>query len=127
MANRLQELGIFSALALMALGSWRAFFQLDLAALKAWVLKPIFLIFGIMVISSQAFYLNFGGNPLYSFFSAREFMLGFMGPGIYLLCRTGLPINVVEKTTLITGGKDELSGARTLDPRLKRALLYRLS
>ena len=98
MSNRLQELGIFSGLALMVLGTWRAFFQLDMATLKAWVFKPLGLIFGIMIISSLAFYVNYGGNPLYSFFSAREFMLGFMGPGVYLLCRTGLPIAAVEKT-----------------------------
>ena len=98
MANRLQELGIFSALALMVLGTWRGFFQLDMATLKAWVFKPVYLVFGIMVISSLAFYANYGGNPLYSFFSAREFMLAFMGPGVYLLCRTGLPIAVVERT-----------------------------
>ncbi|MFT5098807.1 MAG: hypothetical protein ACJA2O_002695 [Candidatus Azotimanducaceae bacterium] len=98
MANRLQELGIFSAMALMVLGSWRAFFQLDMVSLKAWVLKPVLLIFGIMVISSLAFYANYGGNPWYSFFSAREFMLGFVGPGTYLLCRTGFPTSLVEKT-----------------------------
>ncbi|MEH6911617.1 MAG: hypothetical protein V7459_13600 [Oceanicoccus sp.] len=98
MSNRLQELGIFSGLALMVLGSWRAFFKLDMGTLKAWVFKPIYLVFGIMLVSSLAFYLNFGGNPLYSFFSAREFMLAFMGPGIYLLCRTGLPIALVERT-----------------------------
>ena len=98
MANRLQELGIFSALVLMVLGTWRGFFQLDIDSLKAWVFKPIYLVFGIMVISSLAFYANYGGNPLYSFFSAREFMLAFMGPGVYLLCRTGLPISVVERT-----------------------------
>jgi hypothetical protein len=98
MSNRLQELGIFSALALMVLGTWRGFFQLDMATLKAWVFKPVYLVFGIMVISSLAFYANYGGNPLYSFFSAREFMLAFMGPGVYLLCRTGLPIAVVERT-----------------------------
>ena len=98
LANRLQELGIFSALALMVLGTWRGFFQLDIDSLKAWVFKPIYLVFGIMVISSLAFYANYGGNPLYSFFSAREFMLAFMGPGVYLLCRTGLPISVVERT-----------------------------
>jgi hypothetical protein len=102
MANRLQELGIFSALALMVLGTWRGFFQLDMASLKAWVVKPVSLIFGIMVISSLAFYTNYGGNPLYSFFSAREFMLAFMGPGVYLLCRTGLPVNVVERTVRFT-------------------------
>lgn len=98
MANRLQELGIFSALVLMVLGMWRGFFQLDMGTLKAWVFKPIYLVFGIMIISSMAFYSNFGGNPLYSFFSAREFMLAFMGPGVYLLCRTGLPLAVVERT-----------------------------
>ena len=102
MANRLQELGIFSALALMVLGTWRGFFQLDMASLKAWVVKPVSLVFGIMVVSSLAFYTNYGGNPLYSFFSAREFMLAFMGPGVYLLCRTGLPINVVERTVRFT-------------------------
>lgn len=98
MANRLQELGIFSALALMVLGTWRGFFQLDMATLKAWVFKPMYLVFGTMIISSLAFYANYGGNALYSFFSAREFMLAFMGPGVYLLCRTGLPIAVVERT-----------------------------
>ena len=98
MANRLQELGIFSALALMVLGTWRGFFQLDMATLKAWVFKPMYLVFGIMIISSLAFYANYGGNALYSFFSAREFMLAFMGPGVYLLCRTGLPIAVFERT-----------------------------
>jgi hypothetical protein len=98
MANRLQELGIFSALALMVLGTWRSLFQLDMDAWKAWVFKPLFLVFGIMGISSLAFYTNYGGNPLYSFFSAREFMLAFMGPGIYLLCKTGFPLNVVDKT-----------------------------
>jgi hypothetical protein len=98
MANRLQELGIFSALALMVLGTWRGFFQLDMATLKAWVFKPMYLVFGTMIISSLAFYANYGGNALYSFFSAREFMLAFMGPGVYLLCRTGLPIAVFERT-----------------------------
>ncbi|MFT7266356.1 MAG: hypothetical protein ACI9A2_004448 [Halioglobus sp.] len=102
MANRLQELGIFSAMALMVLGSWRAFFQLDMNSLKAWVLKPVFLIFGIMIISSLAFWANYGGNPLYNLFSAREFMLGFVGPGVYLLCRTGLPTILVEKTVRFT-------------------------
>jgi hypothetical protein len=58
----------------------------------------MYLVFGIMIISSLAFYANYGGNALYSFFSAREFMLAFMGPGVYLLCRTGLPIAVVERT-----------------------------
>ena len=98
MANRLQELGIASSMGLMVLGTWRGFFQLDFGTWKTWVLKPVFLIFGIMIISSLAYYANYGGNPLYSFFSAREFMLGFMGPGVYLLCRTGLPLDLVEKT-----------------------------
>lgn len=98
MANRLQELGIFSAMALMVLGAWRSFFQLDMNAWKTWVFKPVYLVFGVMVISSLAFYSNYGGNPLYSFFSAREFMLAFIGPGVYLLCRTGLPLTVVDKT-----------------------------
>lgn len=98
MANRLQELGIASSLGLMVLGTWRGFFQLDLGTWKTWVLTPLCMILGIMIISSLAYYINFGGNPLYSFFSAREFMLAFMGPGIYLLCRTGTSLDLVEKT-----------------------------
>jgi len=98
MANRLQELGIASALGLFVLGAWRGLFQLDLDTWKSWFIKPICLIIGVMGISSLAFYVNFGGNPLYSFFSAREFLLAFMGPGIYLLCKCGLPITTVEKT-----------------------------
>ena len=102
MANRLQELGIASALGLFALGAWRGMFTLDLKTLKHWCLKPICLIIGIMGVSSLAFYANYGGNPLYSFFSGREFLLGFMGPGIYLLCRTGLPIATLEKILRFT-------------------------
>ncbi len=100
-ANRLQELGILSAMILMAVGAWRGFLYVDFPAWRTWVLSPIFLIFGIMGVSSLAFYMNFGGNPLYSFFSAREFMLAFVGPGIYLLCKTGLPLRNVEKTVRI--------------------------
>jgi hypothetical protein len=102
MANRLQELGIASALALFALGGWRGFFCLDKENWLAWILKPVCLIFGVMGVSSLAFYVNHGGNPVYSFFSAREFLLAFTGPGIYLLCRTGLPVASVEKTLRFT-------------------------
>jgi hypothetical protein len=102
MANRLQELGIACALGLFALGAWRGMFTLDLTTLKHWFVKPICLIIGIMGVSSLAFYANYGGNPLYSFFSSREFLLGFMGPGMYLLCRTGLPIATLEKLLRFT-------------------------
>ena len=85
MANRLQELGIASSLGLFALGDWRGMFLLDLPTWRNWFIKPIGLIIGIMGVSSLAFHFNYGGNPLYSFFSAREFLLAFMGPGIYLL------------------------------------------
>jgi len=102
MSNRLQELGIFCAMLLMVIGTWRGLFLLDLNTWRTWVFKPIFLILGIMGVSSLAFYFNYGGNPLYSFFSAREFMLAFVGPGIYLLCRTGLPLATIEKTVQFT-------------------------
>jgi hypothetical protein len=55
-----------------------------------------------MGVSSLVFSINHGGNPLFSFFSAREFLLAFMGPGIYLLCRSGLPVEAVEKTLRMT-------------------------
>ncbi|WP_338109382.1 hypothetical protein [Pseudomaricurvus alkylphenolicus] len=102
LANRLQELGIASALGLFLLGTWRALFQLDLRTWLAWFVRPVCLILGIMVVSSLAFYLNYGGNPLYSFFSAREFLLAFVGPGIFLLCRSGLPLSVAERIIQFT-------------------------
>lgn len=97
LANRLQELGIASALVLFGLGAWQAFFVLSTAEWKRWVMMPCILIFGIMLTSSVVFTANYNGNVLYSFFSAREFMLAFVGPAIYLLVRNGLPIASVER------------------------------
>ncbi len=97
MANRLQELGIASALALYALGAWRGLFMLPRREWQAWVIRPILLIGGIMGISSLVFTLNYQGNVLYSFFSAREFLLAFVGPGIYLLSRCGLPLSDIQR------------------------------
>lgn len=102
MANRLQELGIACSVGLFLFGSWQAFFRLDIRTWKSWVIKPTCLILGIMGVSSLAFFFNYGGNPLYSFFSAREFLLAFMGPGVYLLCRAGFSIEAVEKTMRFT-------------------------
>lgn len=97
MANRLQELGIACAVLLFGLGAWRAFFRLSTREWKRWVVAPILLIIGIMLISSVVFTINFNGNVLYSFFSAREFLLGFSGPGIYLLVRSGMEYRSVER------------------------------
>ena len=102
MANRLQELGIASALALFALGLWQGLFRLPREEWMRWVRRPLLLIFGIMLVSSVVFTLNYEGNVLYSFFSAREFMLAFAGPGIYLLCRCGFPLATVERVVWVT-------------------------
>lgn len=97
LANRLQELGIACALALFIMGAWRGLFRLRQAEWQRWVVTPIALIGGIMVISATVFSLNFEGRLLFSIFSAREFLLAFMGPGIYLLCRCGLSREAVER------------------------------
>lgn len=97
MANRLQELGIASSLALYLIGSWRGFFLLPFREWRTWVLGPALLVGGIMGISSIVFTLNYSGKVLYSFFSAREFMLAFLGPGVYLLCRTGVSLALVRQ------------------------------
>jgi hypothetical protein len=102
LANRLQELGIACALLLFAIGAWRALFRLSRGEWMRWVMAPICLIGGIMLISAAVFTLNFDGRLLYSVFSAREFLLAFMGPGIYLLCRCGLPRENVERCLWIT-------------------------
>jgi hypothetical protein len=95
--NRLQELGITSALLLFLAGSWRGFFILETMEWRRWVYLPVILVGGIMLISAVVFSVNYQGSVLYSFFSAREFMLAFVGPGIYLLCRTGLSLKLVER------------------------------
>ncbi len=97
LANRLQELGIASALCLFVLGAWRSFFLLQLNEWRRWVLGPVLLVGGIMTVSAGVFSLQHEGHFLYSFFSAREFMLAFLGPGVYLLCRTGLPIYDIQR------------------------------
>jgi hypothetical protein len=98
MANRLQELGIACSLLLYIVGAWRALFLLSYPEWRRWVMSPILLIGGIMGISAVVFRLNYSGNFLYSVFSAREFLLAFLGPGIYLLCRTGLPAAAIYRT-----------------------------
>lgn len=101
LANRLQELGIAASLALYLLGAWRGMFLLPYAEWRRWVLWPVLLIGGVMVVSSLAFSLNYGGSPVYSFFSAREFLLAFVGPGVYLLCRSGIPVADVCKVVWV--------------------------
>lgn len=96
-ANRLQELGIAASLALYMVGVWRGIFLLPRREWQAWTLGPLLLIGGIMGLSSLVFTLNYNGNVLYSFFSAREFLLAFMGPGVYLLCRSGLPLDGIRR------------------------------
>ena len=97
-ANRLQELGIACALLLFVVGSWQALFQLYGQEWRRWVVQPLLLIGGIMGISALVFVINYQGSFLYSLFSAREFLLAFLGPGVYLLCRCGMPIRSVERT-----------------------------
>lgn len=102
LANRLQELGIASALALFMLGTWRGLFLLPVSEWRRWVLGPMLLVGGIMLVSASVFSLQYDGRFLYSFFSAREFLLAFLGPGLYLLCRTGLPVDDVRKVVWFT-------------------------
>lgn len=102
LANRLQEVGIASALILFLFGAWKGIFQLHKKEWNRWVMVPMVMIFGIMIVSAIVFKINYNGNIFYSFFSAREFMLAFMGPGVFLLCRCGLPIAWVERTILFS-------------------------
>ena len=97
LANRLQELGIACALLLFAVGVWRGLFRLNYQEWRAWTLRPVTLIGGIMLVSGVVFTLNYEGKVINSIFSAREFLLAFCGPGIYLLCRTGLPLAKIER------------------------------
>lgn len=97
MANRLQEVGIAAAILLYLIGAWRGLFLLPRREWQTWTLAPLLLIGGIMGISSLVFALQYDGKLLYSFFSAREFLLALIGPAVYLLCRTGLPLEGIER------------------------------
>ena len=97
LANRLQELGIAASLGLYMVGVWRGLFLLPRREWQAWSVGPLLLVGGIMGISALVFNINYSGNVLYSFFSAREFLLAFVGPGVYLLCRCGLPLDGVRR------------------------------
>jgi len=102
LANRLQELGIACALLLFVIGAWRALFHLEQREWQRWTILPLLLIGGIMGISALVFTMNYEGRFLYSVFSAREFLLAFLGPGIYLLCRCGLSRAAVERCLWIS-------------------------
>ncbi len=101
LANRLQEAGIASALLLYVIGAWRGLFQLPLTEWRRWVVAPALLIGGIMMGSALVFAVKYGGNIAYSFFSAREFLLAFVGPGIYLLGRTGVPVPAMQRVVWV--------------------------
>ncbi|MEM8499764.1 MAG: hypothetical protein AAF542_17200 [Pseudomonadota bacterium] len=96
-ANRLQELGIFCALLLFVWGAWLSLFRLQKSEWRNWTYKPSVLLLGIMLLGSITFALNFSDNVLFSFFASREYLLGFLGPGLFLLCRSGYPIEHFER------------------------------
>ena len=97
LANRVQELGIAASAALFCLGAWRSLFLVSIGEWRRWVVVPVALIATIMIGSAAVFTFNYSGNLAFGFFSAREFMLALLGPGVYLLCRCGLPLRVVEQ------------------------------
>lgn len=104
MSNRLQEVGILLALVVFIIGAWLSLFRLPQNVWKRWVNLPCLLLFGIMIIWAVTFGLNFNESILFSIFSSREFLLGFIGPGIYLIVRSGYPLAQLEKviwTTLL--------------------------
>ena len=100
LANRLQEVGIFCALLVFALGAYASLFKLDYDSWKRWVYLPILLLGGIMVVSATTFLVQYGGNLLFNFFSAREFLLGFLGPAVFLIVRAGYPIEKLQSVIL---------------------------
>jgi hypothetical protein len=91
-ANRLQELGTFCALLVFVIGAWVTLFRISQAEWKRWVYTPCLLIGAIMMIWSATFGLKFGESLIFSLFASREFLLGFIGPAMYLIVRAGYPL-----------------------------------
>lgn len=100
-ANRLQEVGTLCALLVFAIGAWVTLFRMPVQQWNRWVFTPAWIIFGVMGVSSVVFALNFGGNALYNFFSAREFLLGFIGPALVLINRAGYPLASLQRVILV--------------------------
>ena len=99
-SNRLQELGILSALLLFLLGGWQSMFRLDRRMWQSWLVLPVVFLGGIMVLWSSVFAVRFSDNALYSFFASREFLLGFIGPAVYLLYHSGFSQKKIESAVL---------------------------
>jgi hypothetical protein len=97
MANRMQELGIFSSLLVFVLGAWVSLFRISQDEWKRWVYTPVLLVGGIMLIWSAVFALRFGESLLYCLFASREFLLAFLGPAMYLIVRSGYPSERLER------------------------------
>ncbi len=97
MKNRLQELGILCSILMFVLGAWFSLFELDHKVWKRWVIRPLLLVFFIMVTWSVVFWLNFGGNPLFSFFASREFFFILLCPAIYLMWQNGYDIILLRR------------------------------
>lgn len=100
-ANRLQELGTLCALLVFVMGAWITLFRLPVRQWNRWVFTPTLIIFGVMIVSGVAFALNFGGNALFNFFAAREFLLGFIGPAMVLIVRAGYPLERLQRVVVV--------------------------
>lgn len=97
MANRLQELGVLSALIVFVVCAWLAVFRLPQPQWKRWVYTPVLLVGGIMSVWSAVYALRFGESFLYCLFASREFLLAFLGPAAYLACCSGYPRRSLER------------------------------
>lgn len=102
MANRLQEVGIAAALLVFVLGAWVTLFKLDQSIWKRWVYTPCLLLGGIMFLWGTVYGIRFGESVLFSVFASREFLLGFIGPAMFLVVRAGYPISSLRRVIWFT-------------------------
>jgi hypothetical protein len=100
MANRLQEVGILSVLLVFILGAWLCLFRMPQPEWKRWVYTPCLLLIGIMLVWAVTFGIKYDDSVIYSIFASREFLLGFIGPAMYLITRAGYPLEHLQRVIL---------------------------
>lgn len=94
--NIAQELGILCSGLLFLIGAFFSLFHLSREQWNRWVLIPVCLTSGIIVIWGLTFVLRFGGNPLHNMMASREFFFILLAPGIYLCGRSGVSMKTIQ-------------------------------
>jgi hypothetical protein len=102
MKNRFQEIGIASAMFLFIYAGVQTAFISQKMRWNWWFFTPILLILFIIGCYSLIFAFN-AKTPIFpSMMASREFLLIFIAPSVYMLYRSGLTLQQIERIFIAT-------------------------